>query len=140
MKNFSKLCVFAGSIFFLSPLYGQNRQAEEGVIPASRIEEYVIRFSETDNELYVQLIPNSKAAEFLLGNIPRFECPDRELEEIYYFCMEDVTYKGHKLTILYDKSGKKYKRGKGLRVFVDGVLKGKSSKIGKLSIDLGGRK
>jgi hypothetical protein len=70
---------------FLSPLYGQNRQAGEGIIPASRIEEYVSRFNETDNELYAQLIPNSGAAKFLSANIPRFECPDKELEEIYYF-------------------------------------------------------
>jgi hypothetical protein len=84
-KNLCLLCVFAGSIFLLSPLHGQNRQAEEGLIPASRIEEYATRFNETDNELYVQVIPNSGAAEFLSENIPRFECSDRELEEIYYF-------------------------------------------------------
>jgi hypothetical protein len=53
-----------------------------------------------------------------------------------YLCLEDVMYKGHKLTILYDKSGKKYKRGKGLQVFVYGVLKGKSDKIEKLNIGL----
>ena len=53
-----------------------------------------------------------------------------------YFCLENVMYKDHKLTMLYDKSGKKYKRGKGLQVFVDGVLKGKSDKIEKLSVDL----
>ena len=53
-----------------------------------------------------------------------------------YFCLENVPCKGHTLTVVYDKSGKKYKRGKGLRVFVDGVLKGKSDKIKKLRIDL----
>lgn len=53
-----------------------------------------------------------------------------------YFCLENVIYKGRKLTILYDKSGKIYKRGKGLQVFVDNVLKGKSDKLEKLSIEL----
>jgi hypothetical protein len=52
-----------------------------------------------------------------------------------YFCLENVPYKGHNLTVLYDKSGKKYKRGTGLQVFVDGVLKGKSDKIEKLTIN-----
>jgi hypothetical protein len=34
-----------------------------------------------------------------------------------YFCLDRVPYHGHTLTILYDKSGKQYKRGVGLRVF-----------------------
>ncbi|MDR1583916.1 MAG: hypothetical protein LBS55_11795 [Prevotellaceae bacterium] len=46
-----------------------------------------------------------------------------------YFCLENVVYKSHKLTILYDKSGKKYKRGKGLMIFVNGVLKKKTNRI-----------
>jgi hypothetical protein len=70
---------------FLCPLYGQSIQSDEEIIPSSRIKDYVNRFNKTDNELTIQLIPNSKAAEFLSGNIPRFECPDKELEEIYYF-------------------------------------------------------
>ncbi|MDR1602677.1 MAG: hypothetical protein LBS42_09655 [Tannerella sp.] len=84
-KSICGLCVFVGSIFLLSPLYGQNRPAEEEFIPSSQVREYAEQFNRTDNELYVQLIPNSEAAEFLSGNIPRFECPDRQLEEIYYF-------------------------------------------------------
>ncbi len=40
-----------------------------------------------------------------------------------WFCLDKVPYKGHTLTILWDKSGKKYGRGKGLQIFVDGKLK-----------------
>nr|AIA12740.1 F5/8 type C domain protein [uncultured bacterium] len=39
---------------------------------------------------------------------------------IQYFCLDDVLYHGHKLTVVYDKDGSKYKSGKGLTVFVDG--------------------
>ena len=46
---------------------------------------YVQRFNELDNETYTQLIPNSQAEAFLAENIPLLECPDKELEEIYYF-------------------------------------------------------
>jgi hypothetical protein len=53
-----------------------------------------------------------------------------------YLCLENVMYKGHKLTILYDKSGKKYNRGKGLHVFVDGVLRKKTNSIKSLNIEL----
>ena len=39
---------------------------------------------------------------------------------IEYFCLDDVRYHGHKLTLVYDKEGNKYKFGKGLTVLVDG--------------------
>jgi len=39
---------------------------------------------------------------------------------IQYFCLDDVLYHGHKLTVVYDKDGDKYKLGKGLTVFIDG--------------------
>lgn len=37
-----------------------------------------------------------------------------------YFCLENVPYHGHNLTILYDETGKKYHQGAGLSVYVDG--------------------
>lgn len=46
---------------------------------------YIDQFNAEDEELYPQLIPNSRAWEFLSGNVPFFECPDRELERTYYF-------------------------------------------------------
>ena len=39
---------------------------------------------------------------------------------IQYFCLDDVLYHGHKLTVVYDEDGSKYKLGKGLTVFIDG--------------------
>jgi hypothetical protein len=38
----------------------------------------------------------------------------------YYFCLDNVPYHGRALTILYDKTGDRYRMGKGLRVFADG--------------------
>lgn len=37
-----------------------------------------------------------------------------------YFCLDNVHYHGHILTIFYDKTGKKYGRGKGLYILEDG--------------------
>ena len=37
-----------------------------------------------------------------------------------YFCLDQVRYHGHWLTILYDKTGERYQKGKGLRVLADG--------------------
>jgi hypothetical protein len=38
---------------------------------------------------------------------------------IDWFYLDDVRYHGHKLAVVYDKDGSKYKTGKGLHVFVD---------------------
>ena len=37
-----------------------------------------------------------------------------------YFCLQDVPYHGHLLTIFYDKTGQRYHRGIGLHVLSDG--------------------
>lgn len=39
---------------------------------------------------------------------------------INYFCLEDVRYHGHNLTVIYDQDGSRYNLGKGLTVLVDG--------------------
>jgi hypothetical protein len=40
-------------------------------------------------------------------------------ESIKYFCLDDVQYHGHNLTVVYDADGTKYNVGKGLTVYVD---------------------
>jgi hypothetical protein len=40
-----------------------------------------------------------------------------------YFCLQNVLYHGHRVTVVYDRDGKKYNLGKGLTVFVDGEKK-----------------
>jgi len=46
---------------------------------------YVDSFNQNDRELYPQYVPNAAAWDFLRDNIPLLECPDKEMEEIYYF-------------------------------------------------------
>ena len=43
---------------------------------------------------------------------------------IEYFCLDEVRYHGHKLTVVYDRDGTRYKMGKGLTVLVDGKKTG----------------
>jgi hypothetical protein len=38
-----------------------------------------------------------------------------------YFCLDNVPVRGKIITILYDRTGEKYGKGKGLHVFADGV-------------------
>lgn len=51
-----------------------------------------------------------------------------------YFCLDDVLYHGHLITIVWDSDGSRYHVGKGLRVYVDGQLKGCHDTLGKLVI------
>jgi hypothetical protein len=46
-----------------------------------------------------------------------------------WFCLDNVPYHGRTLTILWDQTGHKYKKGKGLHVFADGVEVAKSNKL-----------
>lgn len=39
---------------------------------------------------------------------------------IQYFSLDNVSYHGHTLTLLYDRDGNRYKTGKGLTILVDG--------------------
>ncbi len=49
-----------------------------------------------------------------------------------WFCLDNVLYHGHILTIFWDKDGSKYHRGKGLVVLVDGKEAGRSETLTKL--------
>ena len=49
------------------------------------LKQYVDRFNRTDEEVYKNKIDNAHAYEWLAEEIPLLECPDKTLEEIYYF-------------------------------------------------------
>ncbi len=50
-----------------------------------KLKNYVDRFNQEDEELYPQLVNNENAFSYLSSNIPLFECPDKEIEQTYYF-------------------------------------------------------
>ena len=49
-----------------------------------------------------------------------------------YFCLDNVRYHGHNITILWDRNGDRYHQGRGLRVLVDGRLAGQSDTLMRL--------
>lgn len=53
-----------------------------------------------------------------------------------WFCLDGVSYHGQKITILWDKTGLKYKKGKGFLVFVNKQPVAAAAHIGRLRIDL----
>lgn len=59
--------------------------ASPSVLKPGAFAHYVEGFNRGDRELYPQHIKNNAAWEFLRGNIPLLECPDKDIEENYYF-------------------------------------------------------
>ncbi len=73
-------------ISWLSCCVALAAQADEPqpVVPSQLLETYVSSFNASDEELYTN-IPNAEALKFLEANIPLFECPDKAIEQTYYF-------------------------------------------------------
>lgn len=46
---------------------------------------HVERFNTMEDEPVVNLIPNAQAWEWMTANVPLFDCPDKQFEEIYYY-------------------------------------------------------
>jgi len=57
-------------------------------------------------------------------------------DNIKYFCLENVAYHGHNLSVVYDETGLKYHSGKGLSVYVDGKVAVKNSPLKKQTVKL----
>ena len=53
-----------------------------------------------------------------------------------YFALDGLPYHSHLLTIVYDQSGKHYKRGRGFMVFVDGKKIAGRATLGPLEAEL----
>ncbi len=49
-----------------------------------------------------------------------------------FFCLDNISYHGKNLTIIYDKTGTKYHQGKGLMLFVNGKLAARRDTLGTL--------
>lgn len=49
-----------------------------------------------------------------------------------WFCLDRIAYHGQMLTIIWDKTGEKYKKGKGLIVLVNGKEAGRTERLEKL--------
>lgn len=53
-----------------------------------------------------------------------------------WFCLDGVPYHGHRLTILWDREGRRYHRGAGLTLLIDGKVAKRRKDVGKLTADL----
>jgi len=53
-----------------------------------------------------------------------------------YFCLDGLPYHGRELTVLWDRTGERYGKGRGFRVFVDGRLIGEAESLHRLDLPL----
>jgi hypothetical protein len=76
---------FLCSLMFIS--LGLISQAAEPftILKPAAFSHHIERFNTMASETIVTHIPNSESWAWLQKNIPLFECPDRNVEEIYYF-------------------------------------------------------
>src|SRR5687767_3976066 len=73
-----------GVVLFACGLAG-GLTAAPAVLSSDALARHVARFNAQEDEPIVNLVPNSEAAAWLHARIPLFECPDAEVEEIYFF-------------------------------------------------------
>jgi len=55
------------------------------ILTPDTLQEYVETFNSTDQTLFGQAVSNEDAADWMAENVPLFECPDKDIEEIYHF-------------------------------------------------------
>jgi hypothetical protein len=54
-----------------------------------------------------------------------------------WFCLDHVPYHGHIVTVVWDKTGSRFGKGKGLRVFADGREIARSPELTRIGGEIG---
>jgi hypothetical protein len=55
------------------------------LLKAGDFRHYVDGFNSMEDENVANLIPNAQSWEWMRKNVPLFECPDKQIEEMYYY-------------------------------------------------------
>jgi hypothetical protein len=66
-------------------LPGRAAAGDFSVLKPDAFAHHIDSFNAADDEKEKNFVPNADAWPWLCANIPLFECPDRQVEEIYYF-------------------------------------------------------
>lgn len=78
-----------GSLAAASALAGTRAAAAASgplaLLDYRRFEHHVDRFNAMEPERPLNLIPNAQAWDWVTRNVPAFECPDPQVEEIYWY-------------------------------------------------------
>lgn len=80
--------MIAGLLVISVPLptfSGEKKKAVKTILKSDDFKHYVDYFNRMEDENIVQAIPNSEAWDWMKTNIPLFECPQDNFEEMFYF-------------------------------------------------------
>ena len=58
-------------------------------------------------------------------------------DEWEFFALDDVLYHGHRVSVVWDRDGTRYRRGRGLMLFVDGTKFASAPRLQRLTAPLG---
>lgn len=78
--RFSHLALSLLAGLALTPL-----RAVPAVLTPAVLAKHVARFNAMEDEPVINLVPNADSEKWLAANIPLFECPDAEVEEMYFY-------------------------------------------------------
>ena len=59
-----------------------------------------------------------------------------EAHQLDYFCADGILYHGHAITVLWDRNGDRYQRGRGMHVLLDGKPVVSQKDLKKIEIDI----
>jgi len=65
--------------------YSTDADAAATVLKYDSYAHYAEKFNTMEDENIAQAIPNSESSAWMAKNIPLFDCPDKQFEEIYYY-------------------------------------------------------
>ena len=71
--------------FYIKNLKTTKAPGEAAVLRADDFKHYVDYFNRMEDENIIQAIPNADSWEWMKANIPLFECPQDNFEEMFYY-------------------------------------------------------
>ncbi len=77
--------LFVCFVCFVCFVAGNSAAVELSVLNPNTFSNYIARFNAMEDENVTNCISNAQSWNWLQKEIPFFECPDREVEEVYYF-------------------------------------------------------
>ncbi|MEO6733738.1 MAG: glycosyl hydrolase family 65 protein [Ferruginibacter sp.] len=81
IKSFT---IFLFGMFVIATGNGQEKLAP-AILKAADFKHYVDYFNTMEDENIIQAIPNAQSWNWMKKNIPLFECPQQNFEEIFYY-------------------------------------------------------
>ena len=71
--------------YFLCFVFQNSRAADCAILKPADFAHHVEKFNTMEDENFTNTISNAESWNWLQKEIPFFDCPDKEVEEIYYF-------------------------------------------------------